>query len=594
MDPSQENSREHLQQAIDAEIESLRESIRALRLRRNALSPVSSLPPEVFTAIFSFLCLPGTSSLDEKSDYRYHLARLRISHVCHRWREIALDHPLLWSHVDLTTLSAAGSTEILVRAKSVPLYLEARVPGRCWDDVRFAAIQKELQARVPNICHLSISAELFRLHRTLGGLVSPAPTLEYLSLFSRGGYQTRITGDHLVVPDALFNGSTPRLSRLKLRNCEISWKSPLLRGLRYLEILSPPADARPTLTAWLDALDELPQLKTLTLHSASPIAPVTPFDVERTVTLPSLTHLEILTSPGDCALALAHLELPALTMLCITATSHHPDRDNMQILLPYFARHAHGPQDPHPLQSVLILSEGNRADILAWTVSDINIKVQDPPTLPAAMSTSTRVALSFTSQEWFSPATRLDVLDAAMAALPLGGLVTLIAQDFTPDKQFWFRHSPDWPLLRRVQLGPVQQGFKEMLLEDDEGRESPLLPSFTELVLVGSLSEDWTLALMMRVEQGVPLELLDLRMCVPRSPVQVRLLSEIVVNVLDPEETSDAVGQMISMWKTVARGPFTEEVHLVAEDYSYPSDESDNDQNGLDSGVDDEDDVEEE
>jgi hypothetical protein len=53
MNPPQANPRERLQQAIDAEIRSLEESIRALKLRRNALAPISSLPPEVFIAIFS-------------------------------------------------------------------------------------------------------------------------------------------------------------------------------------------------------------------------------------------------------------------------------------------------------------------------------------------------------------------------------------------------------------------------------------------------------------------------------------------------------------------------------------------------------------
>ena len=78
-DTSQENLQ--LQKAIDAEIKSLEESVRALKLRRNALSPISSLPPEVFAAIFSILCLPGTSSPGRKPDY--HLARLSVSHVCH-------------------------------------------------------------------------------------------------------------------------------------------------------------------------------------------------------------------------------------------------------------------------------------------------------------------------------------------------------------------------------------------------------------------------------------------------------------------------------------------------------------------------------
>ena len=59
---SQANSREYLRQAIDAEIKSLEESIRALRHRRNALAPISSLPTEVIATIFSFFRVPRTSS----------------------------------------------------------------------------------------------------------------------------------------------------------------------------------------------------------------------------------------------------------------------------------------------------------------------------------------------------------------------------------------------------------------------------------------------------------------------------------------------------------------------------------------------------
>ena len=57
-----------------------------------------------------------------------------------------------------------------------------------------------------------------------------------------------------------------------------------------------------------------------------------------------------------------------------------------------------------------------------------------------------------------------------------------------------------------------------MLLEDDEGRERPLLPSLTELTLVDTFQDDLCCvplcdALRKRVEQGVPLEVVDLRMC---------------------------------------------------------------------------------
>jgi hypothetical protein len=137
--PYSEDALSTLQQAIDAEIKSLggirRDTIRALKLRRNALSPISSLPPEVFAAYSPFV-LTWYIITGWKPDH--HLARLRVSHVCHQWREIALNQPLLWSHVDFTTLSLAGATEILVRAKSVPLYLEQvflAVAGTMFDSV---------------------------------------------------------------------------------------------------------------------------------------------------------------------------------------------------------------------------------------------------------------------------------------------------------------------------------------------------------------------------------------------------------------------------------------------------------------------------
>ena len=82
MNPTQANSWEHLQQAIDAEIKSLEESIRALKRRRNALSPISSLPPEVSAVILSFACLPGIPSLGGTPEHN--LARIHVSHVCHQ------------------------------------------------------------------------------------------------------------------------------------------------------------------------------------------------------------------------------------------------------------------------------------------------------------------------------------------------------------------------------------------------------------------------------------------------------------------------------------------------------------------------------
>ena len=586
MNSSQEISRKHLQQGIDAEIKALEEStgIRALRLRRNALSPISTLPPEVFNVIFSLLCPP---SPDRDPDY--HLARLRVSHVCHQWRQIALNQPLLWSYVNFATVSLAGAIEILLRAKSAPLYLDARISHR-WDIDRFRTFRTELQSRITYICHLRITASDFRLQRTLKELSSPAPILESLVIFSHGGL---CDGEmDLVLPDTLFNGFTPRLSCIKLFYCEISWTSPLLKGLRHLrhlEIHLTPLDAMPTLAAWLDALEEMSRLKTLALRSASPAVQSFSFDVERTATLPSLNHLEISATPEECALALAHLNLPALNELRIIpdVSNRRLNRDEVSRLLPYVVRHAQGLQDIQPLQSLLIRNDVHHADILAWSVPNIDAEVKDLPTF-LAETLPPRVALSFPHCIGFSLWTSLELLDAAMEALPLDGLVTLVAQDFKiPDEAFWFRHAPRWPLLRHVRLAaPMDHGFKEMLLRDEGGHENPLLPSLKELVLVGSLSNNWELALTKRIAQQVSLQLLDLSLCVPHIHDNLMRLSVLAFQVLVPGVLSDAQKKKIAVWKTAARGILTDEAGWEEESvYSCTTDDElddDHQEDGLD------------
>src|ERR1700730_4144150 len=108
------SSADHLRQAIDDEIKSLEASLRALKSRRNALVPISHLPPEILAAIFSFL---SPSVWNRGIDL---LEWLSVTHVCHRWRDIALTHPRLWSHINFTRLTPAGMAGMLARARMTP------------------------------------------------------------------------------------------------------------------------------------------------------------------------------------------------------------------------------------------------------------------------------------------------------------------------------------------------------------------------------------------------------------------------------------------------------------------------------------------
>jgi hypothetical protein len=221
---------------------------------------------------------------------------------------------------------------------------------------------------------------------------------------------------------------------------------------------------------------------------------------------------------------------------------------------------------------VLISGEKTRATLLAWSAPDFDIDAHDPFTSPS-VSLSARVALFITSEGYFR--NRGDLLDKAMMALPLESIVTLTAQHRSYlNKQFWLRYAPTWPLLQCVRLAtPEARGFIEMLLQDDNGRENPLLPSLTKLVLMDvafSARRTHRLCnvLMKRVEQGVPLETLDLRTCQATS-FAVRHLGEIVVDVCGPAEAFETKGVPRVSWDSVGGGLFVPEDEYSDENMAW-------------------------
>ena len=111
------------------------------------------------------------------------------------------------------------------------------------------------------------------------------------------------------------------------------------------------------------------------------------------------------------------------------------------------------------------------------------------------------------------------ILNAAVTALPLDGLVTFTSRSnarFGVNTEFWRRQEPRWPLLKHFHLGRVPaRRLREMLLLDNGERKRPVFPSLTRLELDHcALSARRTMrlcdALMKRVEQGVPLEVLEI------------------------------------------------------------------------------------
>ncbi|KAI0045658.1 hypothetical protein FA95DRAFT_1479596, partial [Auriscalpium vulgare] len=110
---------------IDEESAALRRILSAVYTRRNALSLSCRIPPEVLATIFAFCrddSVEDAERLPVHSESRLdsHRNWIRITHVCRRWRDVALDCSSLWWDVDLA-YGPDWMEEIITRAKNTPI-----------------------------------------------------------------------------------------------------------------------------------------------------------------------------------------------------------------------------------------------------------------------------------------------------------------------------------------------------------------------------------------------------------------------------------------------------------------------------------------
>ena len=284
---------------IDRKIAHLEESIRALKSRRNELSPISRLPVEILCNIFKF-------SLT-KSPTRTPESWTNFSQVSQHWRSSALNAPELWTNIPLCY--SRWAKEMLIRSKMAKLTIRfnpsespAASDYKTFETVRSCLYEMN---RVQEIKFTSIAAST--LEETFRDIPKSAPQLHTLYIRPSSGMAFSIDEDFLY--------DTEHLQRVELANCKISWDSWLLTGLTHL-CLEDSLTANSSIIQVLQALQRMPALTNLLLKDSIPDDSEGLFSYA-VVDLPCLRFLTISSGVSALTAFLRHITFPSTASLSL-------------------------------------------------------------------------------------------------------------------------------------------------------------------------------------------------------------------------------------------------------------------------------------
>lgn len=299
---------------IDGRIRDFEKQIINLKTRRNGISRIFRLPPELLSKIFIYHALANPV----KPQDRLYGARTpgpgwtHVTSVCKHWRDVALNCPQMWSEIDF---NLPGLARIMVdRSKQIPVAVT--IPHRL--SATSEPYASQILSQPHRLRSLTTSEDESKPSR-IQEMTSPAPVLRNLNMTILG--QCGVS-----LPDNFLGGVTPELRDVSLTGWKLPWTSPLLTGLTTL-VLSPGMGIKgiqPPLNPvdFVGAFERMPHLRSLVIHIELPFIDDTTSRIAR---LPQLAEFSFIGACKDCIGALKRLALPTSAVLNMTCTSSYSD-----------------------------------------------------------------------------------------------------------------------------------------------------------------------------------------------------------------------------------------------------------------------------
>ncbi|KAF8902091.1 hypothetical protein CPB84DRAFT_1707887 [Gymnopilus junonius] len=298
---------------IDREVEKVKSYMVTLWRQRNTFIPISRLPPEILSTIFYFV----KESAAEDSLYW-----TKVSHVCHLWREIAINSPSLWTNPPLASIR--WTEEMLSRSKMASLAVSANF---CAFSHRYAPTIDPLPLILPHtpriksldLCHY----DHYVMQRFLSQMPESAPRLEHLRLRFAPHPQLSTSSDSVLSMNKIFEAVKLRV--LELTRCALNWDSRVFGPLLvHLQMSFIPTNARPTVEQFWNAFDRMPALESIEFVDALPLTR-SPGYTHPQIFLDKLRKLTISSSNSEVEIFLSGIIFPstvAVKLSCKTGTHH--------------------------------------------------------------------------------------------------------------------------------------------------------------------------------------------------------------------------------------------------------------------------------
>ncbi|TCD71959.1 Delta(24)-sterol C-methyltransferase [Steccherinum ochraceum] len=307
--------------ALENQIRIHTQAIATLKCQMNQLNdvPMTRLPPEILGHVFACYAETMQDYDQSRSGQTRYYSWILVTHVCHHWRQVALNTPSLWGDIFISRIPPSPTLlqEVIHRSKHTPLRVHAVIVSQNTVDA-FRLVVPEFD-RVEKL-RLSIVQHYFQTLSDQLPLIMPH--LRTLDIRCLPTHSSSLQAISAGIP-IFFNQCTlPSLRVMKLASCYLDWKTMALApSLTRLEVEHPIGVSKASFEDILCALEKSPALEHLSLCHALPFFTGCVSHGYATMRMPRMKTLKLWSEAPSSARFLGLLDIPAFTRISLSFPS---------------------------------------------------------------------------------------------------------------------------------------------------------------------------------------------------------------------------------------------------------------------------------